>query len=80
MAGDDRLVTAGLDSTFRLWDTGSGALLLTLVLYDDDNWLVFTPVGYYEGTLQATEWARIRRAPGAELLPLSSYASTSDQL
>lgn len=71
-AGDDRLVTAGDDSSFRLWDTRSGRLLLTLVVYTDDEWIVFEPSGHYTGSERGADWARVRANGG--LYPASSYA------
>lgn len=70
-----RIVTAGFDGTLRVWDGEKGTLLMTRVEYGNGNWLAFTPQGYYVGTPEAAEWAKIRiRGEKSGIYPLSSYA------
>jgi WD40 repeat protein len=41
------IATGGEDGTTQIWETASGDLLLTLVAFDDGQWIVYSPSGYY---------------------------------
>lgn len=41
------LVSGSNDQTIRLWHTETGALLLTLFAAEDNQWVAWTPEGYY---------------------------------
>ena len=73
----NRLYSLGEDHTARVWDLVTGELRLTRVHYGAEDWVAFTPQGYYLGTEGAADIARIvvenRRSRGE--WPLSSYAS-----
>jgi hypothetical protein len=75
--GGTRVLTLGRDATTRVWEIPSGRLLGTHVEYSGQEWLTFTPEGYYVASGQAAEWARVRR--GLEMYPLSSFAETLDR-
>lgn len=72
---DGRLLVSGsVDGTARVWDVASGEHLATLIsLLDDDDWLVVTPDGLFDGSPDA--WSRIRWRFGdsATLLPVEAF-------
>jgi WD40 repeat protein len=41
-----RLVSGSLDQTVRLWDLTTGALLVTVLATDDQQWVAWIPAGY----------------------------------
>ena len=45
------LVSGSWDQTVRLWDIASGALLLTIFQGTDNEWVAWTPQGYYTASL-----------------------------
>lgn len=47
------LISSSRDSSVRLWDAQNGALLATLVAFDQRDWLVVTPDGLFDGTAAA---------------------------
>jgi hypothetical protein len=42
-----RLVSGSLDQTVRLWNVHTGQLLTTVLYADNDEWIAWTPAGYY---------------------------------
>ena len=51
------LATASWDATVRLWRVASGTLVATLLVVDQNDWLVMTPEGLFDGSPGA--WSRI---------------------
>jgi WD40 repeat protein/uncharacterized caspase-like protein len=50
-SGDDRrLASIGSDRTIRIWDTASGALLLSLFNGANDEWIALTPQGFFNAS------------------------------
>ncbi len=72
-----RIFSNGRDYATRVWDADSGALLLTRVEYDGEDWIAFAPTGHYIGTPGAADVVRIEVKSGrtSRLRPLSSYAT-----
>jgi len=51
-----QLLSSGYDHTVRLWDVPAGKLLLTLVsLPNKDDFVVYTPEGYYMSSKKGTD-------------------------
>jgi WD40 repeat protein len=44
------LISSSWDSTVKLWDPATGDPLATLVAFDQNDWLVITPDGLFDGT------------------------------
>ncbi|MBQ6781423.1 MAG: caspase family protein [Treponema sp.] len=44
------LYSGSRDGTVRTWNLGSGKLLSTTLIASNDEWLTFTPEGYFTGT------------------------------
>lgn len=51
------LVSGSADGTTRLWDVASGRELASLIAIDEDDWLVITPDGLFDGSPEA--WKQI---------------------
>ncbi len=51
------LVSGGRDATLKLWDVSSGKELATLIALDQNDWLVVTPDGLFDGSPAA--WNKI---------------------
>lgn len=59
-AGSGALLSLSDDGALRLWDTARGSLRATLVDFDDDEYLAFTPGGAYAGSGEVSDrvaWA-----------------------
>lgn len=66
------LASGGEDGTVRVWGAGSGAELAVLFSLDaGQDWLVATPQGYYNGSLNGAQMARWR--VGEQLFPVEQY-------
>jgi WD40 repeat protein len=72
------LATASADGTVRLWNPRNGLLLVTLLLFSSgegescDQWISFTPEGYYNASPEAEHF--IRWKVGGEILPGETFA------
>ncbi|MFS8085296.1 MAG: caspase family protein, partial [Acidobacteriota bacterium] len=47
------LVSGSLDATVKLWDVRSASNLASLIVLDEDDWLVVTPDGLFDGSTAA---------------------------
>lgn len=76
-AQGDRLYSVADDLTLRVFDVDEAELLLTHVQYRENDFIRFTPEGYYVGTEGAADTARIVVESRLErgVWPLSSYAA-----
>jgi len=54
---DNRTLVSGSDDqTVRLWDIGSGQNLLTIFVGADNEWIAWTPEGYYTASLNGDRY------------------------
>ncbi len=47
---DKRIISGGFDATTRIWDVASGRELARFIGFEDDEWVVITPEGYYNSS------------------------------
>lgn len=50
------LLSGSNDQTMKLWDIESGRNLLTIFVGDDDEWVAWTPEGYYTASLHGDKY------------------------
>ena len=65
------IISGSKDNTMKLWKAKSGELLGTFYLFGDEDWLVVTPSGQFDGTDGAME--QLYYVKGLDVLPLSSF-------
>ena len=53
---DDYLVALGQDNIIRIFSMKTNALLTSSALFDNGNWISWTPNGYYKGSVEASEY------------------------
>lgn len=54
---DSQLLVSGADDqTVRLWEIGTGKLLLTIFQGTDNEWVAWTPEGYYTASLNGDKY------------------------
>jgi WD40 repeat protein len=69
-----RTLTASADGTTRLWDATTGRELCALMSLDGGaDWLVVTPDGLFDGSVNASRYMDYRVAGTNEIVPLASY-------
>lgn len=60
-SSDGKYVLSGSeDGTTRLWDIVTGKEILKLVVFKDGEWIVITPEGYYNSSLNGHKYLNIR--------------------
>lgn len=47
---DKRIISGGFDATTRIWDVASGKELARFIGFEDGEWVVITPEGYYNSS------------------------------
>ncbi|MBI3946089.1 MAG: WD40 repeat domain-containing protein [Armatimonadetes bacterium] len=67
-----RLAGGSRSGAVCMWDAATGKLLVTLKLLSGDEWIAFTPEGYYDGSTGADQ--AIRWRVGDRLEPATRYA------
>jgi len=62
------LLSGSNDQTMKLWDIESGRTLLTIFVGDDDEWVAWTPEGYYTASLHGDKYIgwHINQGPDKE--------------
>ncbi len=54
---DDRFVVSGSsDQTVRLWDLATGELLVSFFVGQDEEWVAWTPKGYYTASMRGDRY------------------------
>lgn len=66
------LVSDGRDGTTKFWATSSGELLVTLIGFGKDEWISFTPEGYYDASPRTAE-GLVKWRSGNSLYEASRY-------
>lgn len=61
-----RLVSGSLDQTLRLWDIANGKLLLSLFYGTDNEWVAWTPEGFYDASPKGDQYVGWRVNRGAD--------------
>ena len=72
------LASSGLDGATHVWDPGSGDRIATLRSFANDEWLVTTPSGMFDGTAEAIERTFVH-SPTGRRIPLSALYATHHQ-
>lgn len=71
---DGKYIASGGDRGIELWDVKEGAIIATLISFDDDESIAFSPSGYYFSTLEGDE--RLRWFfPGPVVADFAQYES-----
>jgi WD40 repeat protein len=74
------LLSGSYDNTLKIWEPNSGRLLATLMVLppskkaEANEWIAFTPEGYYTGSAGAARFIRWR--VGDQLAPSATYERT----
>jgi WD40 repeat protein len=72
---DGRQVLSGSrDSTFRLWEISSGKEIVQFISFNDGEWLVFSPDGYYNSSPNGDKYLNIR--VGNYVYGIAQYRNT----
>ncbi|WP_005037028.1 caspase family protein [Holophaga foetida] len=66
-----RLLSESRDVTARLWDVGTGRELARFVHFADGEWIVITPEGYYNASLNGDRYMNVR--VGASVYGIENY-------
>ncbi len=54
-----RIIFMGSDASFRIFDVATGNEVATLILFDDGEWLVVTPEGYYSASAKGAQYLKV---------------------
>lgn len=55
-----RIITGGFDATTRIWDVASGRELARFIGFEDGEWVVITPEGYYNSSANGHKHLSLR--------------------
>ncbi|HLG13886.1 MAG TPA: WD40 repeat domain-containing protein [Blastocatellia bacterium] len=77
---DGKMASGSYDNTLKIWEPNSGRLLATFMVLppskkgEANEWIAFTPEGYYTGSAGAARFIRWR--VGDQLAPATTYEGT----
>ncbi len=70
---ETQMWTASADGTTRLWDVASGKELCKLMTFKENDWLVVTPEGLFDGSVDGPRYLAYRISGTLEFVPLERY-------
>jgi hypothetical protein len=56
---DGKFLVSGGDASTRIWDYETGEEVATLISFDDGEWLVMTPNGYYNASEKGDQYLKV---------------------
>jgi len=56
---DGKKIISGGDATARLWDVSSGEEIAAMMAFDEKEWLVMTPEGYYNASENGAQYLSV---------------------
>ena len=75
-----RLVSGSSDQTVKIWDIHSGRNLITLFVGSDDQWVAWTPSGYYTASLYGEQYIGWHINKGPDQVPEYYEASQFSEM
>jgi len=65
------IITASADGSIIVWDAKTGKKIVQKFFYDDGEYVVLSPEGYFDGTPEAIK--QLYFVKGLEIIPLDAY-------
>jgi WD40 repeat protein len=59
------------DGTVRLWDVNTGKEIAQFICFNDDEWVVITPEGYFNASSNGAKYFNVRI--GNNVYPLDKF-------
>ena len=56
---DGRHILSGGDASVRLWDISTGEEIATMIKFDENEWLIITPEGYYNASENGAQYLSV---------------------
>jgi WD40 repeat protein len=53
-------LSSSFDGTIRLWDTHSGNEIAKIIIFNDNEWVIITPEGYYDTSQYGDKYLNVR--------------------
>jgi len=69
-----KILSASSDGTVRLWDVSTGKEIAQFISFDDGEWIVITPDGYYNTSLNGDKYLNVRK--GNEVYGIDQWSKT----
>ena len=67
------VASAGTDSTIKLWNAATGDEIVQLIAIEDEDWIVVTPDGLFDGSPRA--WSQVLWHFSPDVLPVEAFFS-----
>ena len=67
-------LSGGYDGSTRIWDIKSGKEIAKMISFDDGEWVIITPEGYYEASPGGAK--NINVTVGNQVYSIDNYAET----
>jgi WD40 repeat protein len=61
------LISASEDKTMKIWDIASGAVLLSVIGFDDGQYLAYAPSGCFTGSSDASRYVKFVTKNGQDV-------------
>ncbi len=58
LAGGNRIVSGG-DASVRIWDVATGEEIATMIGFEDGEWIITTPNGYYNSSPKGDQYLKV---------------------
>mgnify|MGYP003587711720 CR=1 FL=1 len=74
------IVSGGADGTIKLWDIANGKEVLSMISFEDGEWIAINPDGFFNSSENGAQFINVRTSPLTVTLLMFFINPSIDQI